>query len=591
MKIKIVFSFIAFISLILLGRVFFLSIKSNAYFEELSVQNYTKRVYNPSIRGVIKDRNGVALAINKIGFSLHLKPHLVIKKNDEKLANLANLIQQHFPQFEAKKIIKKYKNEDSHYNHDSIEVVDYIKYDDFIPKYPLFNAKGDIEIKTSYKREYPFGDVGAHIIGYVGKASQKEIDNNEMAKHTKIVGKSGLEKFYNNFLQGGLGYTDMKVNAHNEEVQVLEVVSPNIYNDLQISIDVRLQQLLHELFKGKSGAAVVMNIENGEILAAGSFPEIDSNLFANGISRQDWDFIINDLNRPFTNKLTNGLYPPGSVIKMGVATSFLENGLPLDFSVYCNGGIKLGNRKFRCWKGTGHGSTDVIKAIKESCDVFFYEGSLKVGVTKIAKTLDEFGIGKATGIDLPNEFVGINPNQEWKEKKYNKPWFIGETVVSSIGQGYFLTTPLQVAKYTGAIVSQKLVTPHLRLDVNLSKNQRKRPINATVAALVKEGMYQVCNEKGGTAASSINSKVKLLGKTGTAQVVGISQSEKTRASEDSMDYLHRSHAWFTSAGPAQNPKYVITVLLEHGGHGGTVSAPIASQMFDKLLELGYITQP
>lgn len=591
MKIKIVFSFIAFISLVLLGRVFFLSIKSNAYFEELSVQNYTKRVYNPSIRGVIKDRNGVALAINQIGFSLHLKPHLVIKKNDAKLLQLANLIEKHFPQFESNKIIKKYKNEDSFYNHNSIEVVDYIKYDEFISKYPLFNTQDDLEIKTSYKREYPFKDVAAHIIGYVGKASQKEIDNNEMAKHTKIVGKSGLEKFYNNFLQGGLGYTDMKVNAHNEEVEVLDVVSPNVYNDLQISIDIRLQQLLHELFKGKSGAAVVMNIENGEILAAGSFPEIDNNLFANGISKQDWDFVINDLNRPFTNKLTNGLYPPGSVIKMGVALSFLENGLPLDFSVYCNGGIKLGNRKFRCWKGTGHGSTDVVKAIKESCDVFFYEGSLKIGVTKIAKTLDEFGIGKYTGVDLPNEFAGINPSQEWKEKKYKKPWFVGETVVSSIGQGYFLTTPLQIAKYTGAIVGQNIVTPHLRIDANLTKNQRKRPINQTIHTLIKEGMYQVCNGQGGTASASINSKVKLIGKTGTAQVVGISQSEKNRASEDSMDYYHRSHAWFTSAAPAENPKYVVTVLLEHGGHGGAVSAPIASRMFDKLVELGYITQP
>jgi penicillin-binding protein 2 len=591
MRIKIVFYFISVISMILLGRVFFLSIKSNAYFEELSVQNYTKRIYNPSIRGVIKDRNGVALAVNQLGFSIYLKPHLVVKKNDEKLQYLANFIQQHFPDFDSSKIIKKYKNEDSYYNHDSIEVVDYIKYEDFIPKYPIFNAKSDIEIKTSYKREYPFKDVGAHIIGYVGKATQKEIDNNEMAKHTKDVGKSGLEKFYNNFLQGGLGYTDMKVNAHNEEVEVLDVVNPNIYNDLQISIDIRLQQLLHELFKGKSGAAVVMNIETGEILAAGSFPEIDNNLFANGISGQDWNSIINDPNRPFTNKLTNGLYPPGSVIKMGVALSFLENGLPADFSVYCNGGIQLGNRKFRCWKGTGHGSTDIIKAIRESCDVFFYEGSLKVGVSKVAKTLDELGIGRATGIDLPNEFLGINPSQEWKEKKYKKPWFIGETVVSSIGQGYFLATPLQIAKYTGAIVSERIVTPHFRMDANLTKNQKKRSINQTFYTLIKEGMYQVCNEKGGTATSSIKSKVKLIGKTGTAQVVGISQSEKTRASEDAMDYYHRSHAWFTSAAPAQNPKYVVTVLLEHGGHGGTVSAPIASKMFDKLLELGYINQP
>lgn len=588
MRLQLVFGFILAICVLLLGRVFFLSIKSNAYFEELSKRNFIQRTYNTSIRGVIKDRNGVALAINEIGFALYLKPRLSIIKDKSELQRLARLVESHFPQFEASKIIKKYQSEDSYYNHQFIEIADYIKYDEFVAKYPIFNTMSEFEIKTSFKRIYPFGDVGAHILGYVGKANQKEIDANEIAKYSKVIGKSGLEKFYNNYLQGGLGYTDVKVNALNQEIEVLEVKKPSFDNDLQISIDIKLQQLMHELFKDKSGAAIVMDIKTGEILAAGSFPEIDSNLFANGISKDDWNAIINNLDHPFTNKLTNGLYPPGSVVKMGVALSFLQNGLPADFSVYCDGGLKVGNRRFRCWKETGHGSTDYVKAIKESCDVFFYEGSLKVGVDKVANTLSSFGFAKPTGIDLPSEFVGINPSQEWKMNKYKKPWFIGETVVSSIGQGYFLVTPIQIARYTAAVVSKDLVAPHFKIDSNLSKNIQHISISDEHLKTIKDGMVAVCNSEGGTAFRSANGKVKIMGKTGTAQVVSIPQSEKKRMSEHMMDYYHRSHAWFTSAGPIENPQYVVTVLLEHGGHGGSVSAPIASKLFDKLYELGYI---
>lgn len=587
MRLQIVFGIILALSALLLGRVFFLSIKSNAYFEELSKQNYIKRHYEPSIRGVIKDRNGIPLAINELGFALSLEPHLFIKKDHTKLEQILDLIIKHFPQIDRQKMLKAYKNEDSYYNHDFIKIVDYINYDEFISKYSIFNAMPEIQITTAYKRIYPYKDVGAHILGYVGKSTKDEVANNDVAKYSGMIGKSGLEKFYNDLLQGSLGYKDVKVNAYNEEIETLEVKKPSFENDLQISIDIKLQEYLHSLFKEKSGAAVVMNIKTGEVLAAGSFPEIDSNLFANGIAQEEWNKIISDLNHPFTNKLVNGVYPPGSVVKMGVALAFLENGIPEDFSVNCDGGIKLGNRKFRCWKADGHGHTDFTKAIKESCDVFFYQGSLKVGVDKIAKTLDKFGFGKASGIDLPGEFVGVNPSQPWKKDKYKKPWFLGETVVSSIGQGYFLATPVQIARYTGAITTKSLVTPHFKMDSNLGKNSKLLPLHDRHLAIIKEGMYQVCNTDGGTANHSSN-LVKIGGKTGTAQVVTISQEEKRRMSEHQMDYYHRSHAWFTSMGPLDNPQYVVTVLIEHGGHGGSVSAPIATRVFDKLKELGYI---
>lgn len=588
LRLQIVLWFVILFCVLILGRVFFLSIKSNAYFEELSKQNYIKRVYEPSIRGIIKDRNGVPLAINELGFSIYLEPHLFIDKKNAKFDEIAKIITDSFPEVDEQKIRKTYENEDSHYNHDFIKVVDYINYDAFIAKYAIFNHIPEVQIKTAYKRIYPFKDVGGHIIGYVGKTTKDDIKVDDIAKHAGMIGKSGLEKFYNNTLQGTLGYSDIKVNAFNEEIGVLETKMPSYDNDLQISIDIKLQEFVHNLFKDKSGAVVVMNAKTGEILSAGSFPEIDNNLFANGISKEDWDKIINDFNHPFTNKLVNGLYPPGSVVKMGVGLSFLENGIPEDFSVVCEGEIKIGNRKFRCHKADGHGHTGFVDAIKESCDVFFYTGSLKIGVDKIAATLDKFGLGKASGIDLPNEFLGVNPTQSWKQEKYKKPWFLGETVVSAIGQGYFLTTPVQVARYTGAISTKNLVTPHFKMDSTFVKNTKNIPIVDTHLGVIKEGMYQVCNTPGGTAFKSSTSSVKIGGKTGTAQVIGISQEEKRRMSEHALDYYHRSHAWFTSVGPLENPQFVVTVLIEHGGHGGSVSAPIAAKIFDKLDELGYI---
>lgn len=590
MRLQIVLWFIVSFCVLLLGRVFFLSIKSNAYFEELSKQNYIKRVYQSSIRGIIKDRNGTPLAINELGFSLYLQPHLLLNKKESRFDAITTLIVENFPYLDKQKIKKMYQSEDSYYNHDPIKIVDYIDYNEFISKYAIFNNIEEIEIKTSYRRIYPFKEVGAHVLGYVGKTTKNDNKLDDIAKHAGMIGKSGLEKFYNNTLQGTLGYTDFKVNALNQEMEMLETRNPSYDNDLQISLDIRLQEFVHSLFENKSGAAVVMNVENGEILAAGSFPEIDNNLFANGISQEDWNTIIQDFNHPFTNKLVNGLYSPGSVVKLGVALSFLENGIAEDHTVLCDGGMKVGNRRFRCHKLDGHGTTGYIEAIKESCDVFFYNCSLRIGVDRMAHTLRKFGLGEATGVDLPNEFVGVNPTVQWKKEKYNKSWFLGETVVSSIGQGYMLTTPMQIARYTGAIATKKMTTPHFKIDNEFAKNIKTIAIRDNHLAIIKEGMYQVCNTPGGTAFKSSSGKVKIGGKTGTAQVVGIPQEEKRRMGEYELDYYHRSHAWFTSVGPIEKPQYVVTILVEHGGHGGSASAPIAARIFDKLHELGYIQQ-
>ncbi|MCK5111104.1 MAG: penicillin-binding protein 2 [Arcobacteraceae bacterium] len=590
MRVKFIIYFVLAISMLLLGRVYFLSIKSNSYYEQLSKQNYIKRFYETSVRGLIKDRNGKYLAVNHLGFSILIKPHLRNYKNTLELEKTCKTIEKYFPNYKYEKLLKKYKQNDSAYKHEFVTVVDWIAYDDFFKFYSIFNLNKNIKIKAASKRHYPYKDVAGHIIGYVNKTTKKDIIKDENAKYYNKKGKSGLEQFYNDKLRGTLGYRDVKVNSLYKEVELLNELKPSQNNDITTTIDIDLQQYIHKLMDKKAGAVIVMDVNNGEILAAGSFPEFDNNLFVTGISTKEWKKIINDFNHPFTNKLTRGLYPPGSVIKMGVALSFMEHDKRhRNFEVYCTGSLPLGQRNFRCWKEKGHKRVGFTKAIRESCDDFFYKGSLKVGINKIAHTLDKFGIGHKTGIDQPSEAYGVNPNKQWKKIKYKQPWYVGETVVSSIGQGFILVTPMQIARYTASLATSSLPTPHLLKEDYLINNTDLN-ITQKDLKLVQKGMYHVCNVAGGTAVNHIKSKVTVAGKTGTAQVVSIPQSEKKRMKEHELEYFKRSHAWLTTYAPYRNPKYVVTVMVEHGGHGGSAAGNMVSKIYDKLYELGYLSK-
>ena len=587
LRLSILYLFILSITITLLFRVYFLSIKSNTYYEELSKNNYINRINKIPIRGIIEDRNGEKLAINEMGFSILIKPHLSSFKDKEQLEQTIDLIVKNFPKFEKDKLIKEYKRADSSYNHDFIKIIEYIPYEEFFSKYTILSSKEDIKIESSTKRYYPQKEVASHIIGYVGKASKIDILNNELSSYNGIIGKNGLEKYYNTKLQGEMGYKDVKVNALNEEIEILNEKEPSTDNNIQITLDIKLQKYIQEMFTGKSGAVVVMDARNGEILSAASFPEFDNNIFARGISVKEWNVMRNDFNHPFTNKITNGLYPPGSVIKMGVALSFLEHGLNENFTANCSGSLTIGNRNFRCWKSSGHGVVNFRKAISESCDDFFYKGSLKIGINKISQTLDKLGFGQQSGIDQINEFFGVNPNKEWKEKKYSQPWYVGETVITSLGQGNMLVTPIQMARYTGYVASGKLPKPHFY------KGNYEEPKEVDIPSeyldVMRKGMYDVSYAQKGTASKHINSKVTIASKTGTAQVISIPQSEKVRMKESELQYYQRSHAWITTYGPYKNPQYVVTVLEEHGGHGGSATGEITSKIYDKLYELGYIT--
>jgi len=585
-RLNIIFIIILVIVITLLSRVYFLSIKSNTYYQELSKRNYISRVKKIPVRGVIEDRNGNKLAVNQMGFSILIQPHLKSKKNKEKLNDALDLIVKHFPKQDKKKLLKSYMRKDSAYNHDFLKIVDYIPYQDFFPKYTLFSSKQTIKIESAVKRFYPYRKAASHVVGYVGKASRIDILKNELSAHNGIIGKNGLEKFYNDKLQGKMGYKDIKVNALNKEIEVLNEKEPSIDNSIKISLDIELQKYIQKVFGTRSGAIIVMDANNGEILSAASMPEFDNNIFASGISVKEWNIMRNDLNHPFTNKLINGLYPPGSIIKMGVALSFLENGIEDSFTVKCSGSIRIGNRNFRCWKRHGHGVVNFRKAIRESCDDFFYKGSLRVGINKISNTLDKFGFGKQTGVDQVNEFFGVNPNKSWKQKKFKQPWYVGETVITSIGQGNMLVTPMQMARYTAFLATGKLPKPYFY------KANYEEPVDLKVSEknlnMLRRGMYDVAHHAKGTASRHIKSKVAIAAKTGTAQVISIPQSEKARMKESELKYFHRSHAWLTTYAPYKNPKYVVTVLVEHGGHGGEAAGGIVSKIYDKLFEMGYI---
>ena len=500
---------------------------------------------------------------------------------------------KYIPSLEKDKLLQTYKQGDSHYNHKFIEVVNFIAYDDILPVYSRLNLRKNLRLEPAPKRYYPYEELSAHILGYVAKANRKDMQNNRVVKMTGFTGKNGIEKFYNTYLQGESGYREIKVSAYNEEINELKNVQPIENRNLVLAIDIELQKYIKELFGKETGVAIVMDVK-GSILAAVSLPEYDLNTFVSGISYKKWQQLISDVNAPFTNKIINGLYPPGSVVKTGLGLIYITSGLMKPWSKFdCSGSMELGKRKFRCWKSTGHQETNVVKAIRESCDDYFYKGSLKVGIATMSKHLQRYGLGKKTGVDLPNEFIGTVPNKVWKMRKYNQAWVTGETLNSSIGQGDTLTTPMQITQFTALMATGKLPIPHLALKVGdetyepepvdiLTDEEKKR------LPLIRRAMREVCNAPKGTAVQFMETSIAVAGKTGTAQVVGISQETKKRLKEHELAYFKRSHAWFTTFAPYSNPEYIVTILVEHGGHGGKAAAPMTSKIYEWLYKYKYL---
>ncbi|WP_163555081.1 penicillin-binding protein 2 [Helicobacter suis] len=582
---RLTFGFLVLVWAVLLLRIFILTIKTNDYFEQLALRNMTKKEILVPTRGLIMDRRHELLAINKLGFSISLAPSL--KK--ESLQTQLEFLQHYFPTLDIQDALENYQRQNSFYNHNTIPILDFVPYDKMQTLYPKLLLNPQIYITATNKRHYPNNTLASHVIGYLGAADSKDLQSDPKSQYTHTIGKTGLEKQYNDLLQGEMGYKLVSVNALNQELEVLKRQEPKTNNNLILSLDKRLQQRADALFVDKRGALVVMDIHTGEILAAGSYPEYNLNEFIGGISVANWKNLQEDTYNPLLNRFINGLYPPGSVVKMGSALSFLEY-LPISekTEIPTPAYIEVGKRKFRDWKPGGHGESNLYKAIKESVDVYFYKFALDISIENLAKTLRQMGFGKKTGIDLPNEFVGILPDPSWKMKRFGDVWNTGDTLITSIGQGSFLATPIQVANYTALIASGKLPTPHFFLKGQFLVKDVLNAFEKSKLNALRQGMYEACSTQGGTAYYSTRGvKVALACKTGTAQVVEIDQSTKTRIKEQDMEYLHRSHAWITAFLPYKKPKYVITILVEHGG-GGSKNGFILKEMANALVELGYI---
>ncbi len=592
MKIKFILFVFSIVWIGIVVRVFFLAIESHVHYKTLSHQNTIKTEKIAPVRGTIVDRNNKPIAINKLGFKIQLAPHLRSKKKIDIFNKEINVITTLFPSLDKEKIIKNYIKKDSFYNHSYIDIVHFIPYEDILSVYTILSLRENLKIIPAPKRYYPYKNIGAHIIGYVSRANRKDIEEEPLLELIGTTGKTGIEKYYNGYLQGIPGKRTIKVNANNQKVEELDYVSADEDRKLTLTLDIELQKYITEIFEERVGVAIVMNVD-GSILAAGSFPNYDLNIFVSGMSYKMYDELSSSLDHPFTNKLINGLYPPASTIKPALGLLYITTDLNENWQVDCKSHMPLGKRVFRCWKKVGHGNTGIKKAIRESCDDYFYKGSLVLGNQKMSDGLMRYGLGQKTGVDLPNEFIGIVPSRKWKQKKYNRSWNMGETVNTSIGQGDFLSTPMQIAQQTALLATGKLPVPHLAKSLGSEDYQAsyKEVLNSKELKklpLIQRAMYEVCNYPSGTATKHTHSKIKIAGKTGTAQVVGIKQNIKKRKLEHEMAYYRRSHAWFTSYGPYKDPQYVVLVMIEHGGHGGKAAGGIVSDIYNKLLELEYI---
>jgi len=590
MKLKIILFTIFIFYMIIAFRVYILSVVSHNHYSILAKNNIHKKIYIKPIRGIIYDTKHTPIAYNELRFSILIKPHL--KSNE--LNNTLYFINKYLP-IKIKKLSILYKKQNSAYNHKYISILEYLEYKKIIPIMPILKHNQNIKIESDYLRIYPFKEKLSHILGYVGKANQKEIDKNPSLKYIKITGKNGIEKEYNTFLTGKLGYKNVIVNARNKIIKELNITKP-ISSNIVLNIDTKLQSFIYNMLKKekKKGSIIVMKT-TGEIVAMINYPSYDNNLFVKGISIKEWNKLIHNNFNPFLNKAIAGLYPAGSIIKPAIGLIAITSGKLNPYKkIYCPGYIEIGNRKFRDWKKQGHGEVNIFKAIKRSVDVYYYKIGLLLGIDYISKNLKRMGFGKKTGIDLPNERSGVIPNKNWKWKKYHKSWFIGETLNSSIGQGYVLVTPIQAAINTALMATGKLPTPTIakKIDNTLIKPKQKDVLTKKekkLLPLIQKGMWEVCNSPGGTATNYIKKlPFDIAGKTGTAQVHSIPQDVKRRKREDELAYWKRSHAWLTTYGPYKNPQFVVTAMIEHGGHGGGAAGKIVSEIYKKLIQLHYI---
>ncbi|EGR1513753.1 penicillin-binding protein 2 [Vibrio vulnificus] len=578
------------------------NIQVNQYqdYKTRSNDNRIKVVPIAPNRGLIYDRNGVLLAENRPVFDLEITPEKV-KNMDATIAQLQTLFEITPEQIERfhreRKRTRRFKSVPilNQLTEKQVAVFSVNQY-----RFP------GVEVSGTLKRYYPYGEILTHVIGYVSRINDRDMqrlsDEGKEANYqaTRDIGKLGIEKFYEDMLHGTAGYQEVEVNSRGRVIRTLKFVPPVPGKDIVLNIDIKLQTYVHQLLDGRRGSAIVLDPKDNGILAMVSSPSYDPNAFVHGISGKGYSDLLNDKNRPLVNRSTLGIYPPASTVKPFIAVSALQEGVVTPNTTRNDPGYwRIPNsdtRPFRDWLRWGHGRVNLVQSIEESVDTFFYQIAYDMGIDRLSNWMSMFGFGDYTGIDIFEESKANMPTRDWKMSRHKTPWYKGDTIPVGIGQGYWTATPMQLAKATSVLVNEGNVTaPHLlRATIENGEAFDSRVLSDYVTYppiqnvpdrywnLAKEGMRLVNHGKKGTARRAFaGMSYMTAGKSGTAQVFGLAEDQEYNADELA-EHL-RDHALFTGFAPFDDPRIIVTIVLENAGGGSSNGAPVARRIFDKVL--------
>lgn len=584
---------ILFVFSILFFRLIYLQIIKGEEYRQLSEKNAVRLKSIKPSRGLIFDRNKKLMVDNRPSFNLKIVREDAgdVRKTVEKVAKLIQVPFQELMDSIAragKGTFYKSVTLKNDISRDQLAIIETHKFD--LP---------GIHIDIEPTRHYIYQKTASHILGYIGQINSKELRNGKFPnlKSGDLIGRYGIEKSFEKYLQGKRGGQQIEVDANGRTIKVLRTIDSVSGFDLNLTLDFDLQKAAQKLLENKDGTIVAIDPANGDVLVMASSPSFDQNDFIGGISSKKWESLISDPGKPLINKAIQAEYPPASTYK--IITSFAaleEKHIDINTSVFCPGFLKYGNRVYRCWKKHGHGEMDITDALTQSCDVFYYQAGVKTGVDALAQYAMGCGLGKRTGIMLENEKKGFIPTSAWKQKRYNESWQGGETLSIAIGQGYNLVTPLQMAVFIAAVGNGgTLYKPRIVKTIEDGRGKIVKKIESEITGglpasketldIVRNALLQVVHGTSGTAKEIRLEHIEIAGKTGTAQVFNVKKGEKIDT--ENLKYSLRDHAWFICYAPAKNPVIALSVMIEHGEHGSSTAAPIAGALIKQYIQ-GFI---
>jgi penicillin-binding protein 2 len=552
---------------VLFARLFYLQLMKGNDYKILSDKNRIHFIIIPPTRGVIKDRNGSPIAENRSSFLLKLdkKQTKNYINSLEKLFSLVSLDDQTKRDLFAK--LKKVRSRGTS------SILEDISWDTVSIVEENLSALSGIFIEQVEVRKYNFPESTCHLTGYIGKFSEQDLVGNDKMSSEFMVGKTSLEKHYEDILKGEIGYKKVEVDANGLFVSQIEKVESVPGNNLDLNIDIGLQNLIYSLSPKEGCSTVVMDIHTGAIIALCSTPSFNPEDFLHGISKTKWDQLTKDPYKPLINKITQAQYPPGSTFKLITVLAALESGMKASQEFFCSGHIILGSRAFNCSSIHGHGTLNLIQSIQTSCNCYMYNIARTIGAEKILSVAKRFEYGMPTKIDLPGELNGFVPDRNWKIRNFKFDWTLADTFNIAIGQGALLSTPVQQAKIAASFANGKyIIRPRIAKIVEEAKYNIL--INPEHLEIIHQGMYKVVNERGGSSFKNSSSLVEFAGKTGTSQVIA-KKNALDDLSSASVKWDRRNHALFAGFTPFKNPKYAISIIIDHGGGGGRAASPIA----------------